>query len=273
MFDAETVTLASGRSQVVHRAGDGAPLVWLHGLFGFDERDPLVRALAERHHVIAPVAPGFEDVSELVDIPEVHDLAQHYDDILVALDLEAVTLAGHSFGAMIAAELAARRPQAVAGLVLLSPLGLWRDDEPVADLFGVPYPAMPSLLYSDPAAASEDTDVEGDVERLVTLAQAMTTVAKFLWPIPDRGLRTRLYRISAPALVVFGERDAFVPPSYAEDWAEGLPAGRSALVEGAGHMLHLERPDEVVRLVDEFLEAHVRGVLREHPRTARARLG
>jgi pimeloyl-ACP methyl ester carboxylesterase len=257
MFNQETIALASGRDQLIHTAGDGPPLLWLHGLFGFDDSDPLVRALAGSHRVIAPVAPGVADVSELVDIADVHELAQHYDDILVALGLDTVTVAGHSFGAMIGAELAARRPQAVSRLVLLSPLGLWDDERPVEDVFAVPYPQMPEVLYADPARAAGSTDVEGNVERLVALAQAMTTVAKFLWPIPDRRLRTRLYRITPRTLVVFGEQDAFVPPSYADDFVAGLPDARSAIVPGAGHMLQVEQPDEVIRVVTEFLAAEV----------------
>ncbi|HET8672897.1 MAG TPA: alpha/beta fold hydrolase [Thermoleophilaceae bacterium] len=258
-FTTATNTLASGREQVIHRAGTGSSLLWLHGLFGFDEDDPLVQALTERHDVIAPVCPGFADTTELVDLMDVHDLAQLYDDILVALGLSSVTVVGHSFGAMIGAELAARRQDAVASLVLLSPLGLWDDERPVADLFALPYPDMPSLLYADPSRASGGADtstLDGDVERLVTLAQALTSVAKFLWPIPDRRLRTRLYRVAAPTLVVFGEKDAWVPASYADDFVAGLPDARSEIVPEAGHMLHLERPEETIPLVTGFVQEH-----------------
>ncbi len=261
MFTEETLTLASGREQVVHRGGAGEPLLWLHGLFGFDESDPLVQALAATHEVIAPVAPGFADVAELVDLTDVNDLARHYDDIVRALDVAPATVVGHSFGAMIGAELAALRAEAASRLVLISPIGLWRDEEPVADLFALPYPAMPSLLYVDPSAAhgstGEATSTEGDVERLVTLAQALTSVAKFLWPIPDRRLRSRLYRITTPALVVFGEEDAWVPASYADDFVAGMPSARKAIVPGAGHMAQLERPEEVVRIVLDFLGIEV----------------
>ena len=258
-FTSRTIMLANGREQVIHRAGAGTPVLWLHGLFGFDEDDPLVAALAESHDVIAPVCPGFADTAELVDLMDVHDLAQLYDDILVALGIGRAAVVGHSFGAMIGAELAARRQDAVACLVLLSPLGLWNDERPVADLFALPYPDMPSLLYADPSRASGGADtssLDGDVERLVTLAQALTSVAKFLWPIPDRRLRTRLYRVVAPTLVVFGADDAWVPASYADDFVAGLPHGRAEVVAGAGHMLHLERPEETIPLVTGFLEEH-----------------
>jgi pimeloyl-ACP methyl ester carboxylesterase len=255
-FSEETITLASGRPQVVHRGGDGPSLLWLHSLFGFDPTDPLLEELAKHYSIVAPVSPGFADTGELKELMDVHDLAQLYDDILVALDLSEVTVVGHSFGAMIGAELAARHPDAVAKLALLSPLGLWSDDRPVEDLFAVPYPQMPALLYVDPSHASGDADtstLDGDVERLVTLAQAMTSVAKFLWPIPDRRLRTRLYRVSMATLVVWGADDAVVPSSYADDFVAALPDARSEIVSQAGHMVHIEQPEGAVASVMSFL--------------------
>jgi pimeloyl-ACP methyl ester carboxylesterase len=257
MFTEETLTLTSGRRQVVHRAGEGPPLVWLHSLFGFDPDDALARRLAEDYSVIAPVAPGMTDLQEIADVPDVHDLALHYDDVLIAAGVGAVPVVGHSFGAMMAAELAAHVPDRVSQLVLLSPLGLWDDDEPVADLFAVPYTEASALLFHDPLRSNlrstESLDGERDVETVVALAQAMTTVAKYLWPIPDRGLRRRLHRIGAPALIIFGEEDAFVPSSYGERFAELLPDARCELVSDAGHMLQFEQPEAVDRLVSSFL--------------------
>jgi pimeloyl-ACP methyl ester carboxylesterase len=250
----ETVELPGGRSQVVFRAGGGPPLVWLHGIDGVEPGHPLVERLAGRHEVVCPLAPGFEDIGALDDVDDVHELAIHYDDVFEALDLVGVPVVGHSFGAMVAAELAAHFPKRVGSLVLLAPLGLWRDDEPVADMFAVRFTDLPSLLYADPEAAERAAPrVQIDVEAHVRRAQAMTTVAKFVWPIPDRGLRRRLYRITAPTLAVFGELDRVVPASYAEDFAGGIKGARTAVVPGAGHMLPVERSDEVAAAIDAFL--------------------
>src|SRR5712691_13421429 len=106
-MSSETIDLSGGRKQLVYRAGDGPPLVWLHSLYGVEADAPLIEALAQSHTVLAPLAPGFADLAELDDLRDIHDLALHYDDILDALDLEQAVVVGHSFGAMIAAELAA----------------------------------------------------------------------------------------------------------------------------------------------------------------------
>src|SRR5258708_407515 len=137
-MNVETLTLPSGGHQVIYRAGNGPPLVWLHSLYGVEADAPVIDALARQYTVFAPLAPGFADLDELASMRDIHDLALHYDDVLEALGLAEVPVAGHSFGGMIAAEIAAHVPARVARLILLSPLGLWNDDYPVADLFGIP---------------------------------------------------------------------------------------------------------------------------------------
>jgi pimeloyl-ACP methyl ester carboxylesterase len=271
MLKAETLSLGSGLEQIVFRGGGGPPLLWLHALSGVEPEHPLVMALAERYSVIAPLAPGFHDLAELDEMRDVHDLAIHYDDILDAVGVGAVTVVGHSFGAMIGAEFAAHYPRRAQRLVLISPIGLWNEAYPVADLFALPYHAMPSLLYAGDASAhslvaarSRTADYvealtvereEAEVEALVDLARGMTTVAKFLWPLPDRGLSRRLYRITAPTAIVFGELDAFTPARYADDFAEGIADAERHIVADAGHMVPLERPGEVAEIVLRFLGA------------------
>ena len=259
MMQSETLTLFGGRKVQVHRAGKGPPVVWLHGPHGVRRNDPVIAALAERHTVIAPVAPGFNDVDELDDIRDVHDLALHTDDVLEALGLGAVQLVGHSFGAMIAAEVAAHVPKRVDRLVLLSPFGLWRDDHPVADLFARPYATIDTILWKGGAASgplADPANLPNDpVERTVALVQAMTSVAKFIWPIPDKGLRRRLHRVSAKTLIVFGADDAFVPAIYAGEFARGIPGATANVIPDAAHMVAYERTSEVVALIEKHLSA------------------
>jgi pimeloyl-ACP methyl ester carboxylesterase len=135
--------------------------------------------------------------------------------------------------------------------VLISPIGLWRDDYPVADLFARPYSEVPDLLYAEVPAAPADASL--DVEAVVGLVQGLATMAKFLWPIPDRGLRKRLRRVTAPTLVVVGDDDAFVPPIYADDFVAAIRSARQHRVPGAGHMVPIERPHEVVAVIRTFL--------------------
>jgi pimeloyl-ACP methyl ester carboxylesterase len=257
MLKREIVNLPGGGSSQVFRGGQGKTIVWLHGPHGLRGHDPVVGELTKRYSLIAPLAPGFTNLDEIHDIDDVHDLALHYDAIFDALKLDRITLIGHSFGAMIAAEYAAHYPRRVEKLALLSPFGLWRDDKPVADLFSVPYAAFNTMLWKGgkPSAAMSDPadDSNDPVETQVALVQAMTTVAKFIWPIPDRNLRRRLPRITAQTLVVFGAEDAFVPAIYADEFANAIHGARKAVIDDAAHMAPYEKTAEVFSLLEKFV--------------------
>jgi pimeloyl-ACP methyl ester carboxylesterase len=250
---AESIALGGKRQSVVYRAGDGPPLVWLHSLYGVEADAAVVETLARRYRVYAPLAPGFNDLEELEDIRDIHDLALHYDDVLEALDLASPVVAGHSFGAMVAAELAAHVPKRVSQLVLLSPLGLWNDGYPVADLFGIPPADVPALLYAN-AALAPGSGPQPDVESVIALVRGMTTVARFLWPIPDRGLSRRLHRVRMRTLVVHGQEDRFVPAAYLADWLALLPDARGEVIPDAGHMLTVEALEPTLAAIEGFLD-------------------
>jgi pimeloyl-ACP methyl ester carboxylesterase len=262
MLQSETLQLSGGHRVEIFRAGQGRTVIWLHGPHGVRKTDPVIAELAKRYSVVAPLAPGFNNVDELDDIRDVHDLALHYDDVLEALKLDRISLIGHSFGAMIAAELAAHVPKRVERLVLISPFGLWRDDHPVADLFAHPYAAIDRILWKsgEPSAAMTDpANFPNDpVEKAVALVQGMTSVAKFIWPIPDKGLRRRLHRVSAETLIVFGADDAFVPAIYADEFAQAIPGARKAVIPEAAHMVPYERTAEVMRLIEQQFGESVR---------------
>ena len=252
-MQSRTLDLRSNHNQVVYQVGDGPPLVWLHGLYGAEADVRIIEALGRDFSVYAPLAPGFADLAELDSIRDIHDLALHYDDLLEALQLESPVVAGHSLGAMIAAELAAHVPKRVSRLVLASPLGLWNDAYPVADLFAVPAAEMPSLLYTDASAVGAAPGGPPDVERVVALARGMATVARFLWPIPDRGLSRRLHRVQSPTLIIHGAVDRFVPAEYADEFVARLPHASREIIPGVGHMLFAEAFESTVWSITNFL--------------------
>lgn len=262
MLNSETVKLPSGRVWQVGSGGAGPALVWLHGLSGLIPADPMIAALERKHRVIAPLAPGFNDLAEIDDIGNIHELALDYDDLLEHLKLEGAVLVGHSFGAMVAAEIAAHFPRRAKKLVLLAPVGMWNDAYPVTDIFAEPFVQVEALLWHDKEARdalaarrSNEAGPQSDAERLIAVAQGLTAITKFSWPIPEKGLKKRLPRIAAQTLAIFGEKDGFVPPRYAEDFAAKLRQVQTYVVKGAGHMLPYEKTDEVAALVEKFLAA------------------
>src|SRR5207249_4552452 len=114
------------------------------------------------------------------------DLVLHCFDVMEALDLQRPYVLGESMGGWMAAEMAALRPRDIGRLALAAPIGLWRDEAPVADMFGMmPHELVPHLFHdqSCPAAQglhavttlfSEKADrTQHHVELLLTLVRGV----------------------------------------------------------------------------------------------------
>jgi pimeloyl-ACP methyl ester carboxylesterase len=246
----------------VEVAGSGPPLVYLHGPWGLGPDRAFISRLAETNTVYAPKHPG----TSQGDPDAVHrldgwlDLIVYYGELLDRLKLDAsVSLVGHSFGGLVAAEIAAAMPKLVGRLVLIDPVGLWRDDLPVKNWMLLSEKERRPSLFADPEgeAAQRFFGVPSDVaERVDVLAQfiwAQACTGKFVWPIADRGLKNRIHRIAAPTLIVWGKADRVIQPAYADEFATRIAGAKTALIDNAGHLPHLEQTDAAVKAVREFL--------------------
>ncbi len=247
------------RKVEIEQTGDGAPLVYLHGAFGLEWSRPLLDALGRHRTVFAPHLPGYGGSDGLDGIDSFYDLSVWLDEVLDLLGLETVTLAGHDFGGAAAAEYAALFHRRVRGLVLLAPLGIWLDDAPMPDMFGLTPGALTRVLFADAhseaAAAFNATypDRAQQNEAILRRRQALIAAAKLLWPLPDKGLAKRLYRIKAPTLLVSGRNDRLTGPGHTAVFQSGIAGARAASVD-AGHMLPQEAPSEIAKALLAFLD-------------------
>jgi pimeloyl-ACP methyl ester carboxylesterase len=235
-------------------AGTGSPVLFLHGAGGLFW-DPFLEALAAGHTVYAVEHPGGGASDALSHLPGRWELVLFYDELLDALGLDTVEVVGHSFGGMVAAELASNSPRRVSRLVLIAPIGFWRDDAPIPDIAGIPPEALPGLVLADPASplAAMLTPPADDPQALFEAAMRMASILHFIWPIPDKGLDRRIHRLSAPTLLVWGAQDKLVDPVYAEEFTSRIRDCRLELIDGAGHLPQLEAPDAVRDVVLGFL--------------------
>jgi pimeloyl-ACP methyl ester carboxylesterase len=240
--------------------GDGPPVVYLHTAGG-PRWDPFLDALAEGHTVYAPDHPGTGATARdaIYSVETLWDLVLIYDELLDELGLEGAPLVGSSFGGMVACEVAALRRSRVPKLVMLDPIGLWRDDAPVSDyMLQRPEQLVETLFENKDAQPVRDFLVmpEDPDELAVTIADsvwALGTTGKFVWPIPDKGLKKRIHRVTAETLIIWGEHDRLVSPVYAEDFAALIPGSRVEIIAGAGHVPQWEQLDAVRPLVLDFL--------------------
>ena len=242
--------------------GSGPPLLYLHAAAG-PIWDPFVEGLCERYTVYAPHHPGTgETVRESIyAVESLWDLLLIYDEILDALNLSSVPVVGTSFGGMMACEIAAHRPERISKMIVLDPIGLWRDDAPVAPYMLMTPERLVMTLYKhlDSPAVQAALQMPSDPKQVAVitadLVWALGATGKFVWPIPDKGLKKRLHRIKAPTMIVWGEDDALISSVYAQEFATRIANSKIEIIKDCGHVPQVESLEVLRPMVKRFLDA------------------
>jgi len=257
-----TVTVWQGRVRMrVVSKGRGPVLIFFHGPWGLTW-DPFLDRLAESFTVYAPEHPGTtpDAHDDVYHLDGLWDLVLCYDELLETLGIRNAAFVGHSFGGMVACEVAAGYPDRVRRLAMIAPLGFWRDPDRIVNWMMLEPAALRAHIFRDPEGDAArrifprtDAQDAATTEARVRLMWAMGTTGKFIWPIPDKGLKKRIHRVKAPSLLVWGLEDRLVPAVYAEEFTRRLSGARVETIDGAGHAPHLEQTDTVARVVRDFL--------------------
>jgi pimeloyl-ACP methyl ester carboxylesterase len=242
------------------------PVVAFHGAGGHLAGEPMLVRLAEGFRVHAPLWPGYGTPGGEEQLEDMLDFALHGADVVAALGLgpeaggPSPHVVAHSMGAMIAAEMVALAPSSYGRVALVAPAGLWLDEHPVPDIFAMLPFEFPQVLFHDPDAGAalmtgglDFDDLEAIKAFLIANSRRLGTAGKILFPIPNRRLSRRLYRVTNPLLLVWGESDRLIAPAYALAWQALVAHAEVALVEEAGHMAPYEQPAAVAELVGAFL--------------------
>jgi pimeloyl-ACP methyl ester carboxylesterase len=260
MMKSQYLTTKRGCRVRVLEEGGGAPVVFLHGAGGLLPENPFLHALAKKYHVFAPELPGYGDSTGEDLLEDMLDFTLHAADVLAELRIDKPHLIGHSMGGMIAAEMAATAPNDLGKLVLVDAAGLWIPEQPIPDLYAMLPHEYPKYLFHDPGAGLalltgglDFSNLEVLAEFYIANSRRMAMAGKILFPIPNRRLSKRLYRIKAETLIVWGASDALIPPVYAERWNRSIAGSRLVQIREAGHMVPYEQPEVFVSAVSGFL--------------------
>jgi pimeloyl-ACP methyl ester carboxylesterase len=240
----------------LRRAGRGPTVLFLHGAGGVPQWLPFFDALAERYELLVPEHPGFGGSDDPPWITSMPDLAMFYLDLVEEVGLDGVHLIGNSLGGWLAAEILVRDRARFKSLVQLAPAGIRVKGVPCGDNFIWGPEEAVRNLYHDQAFADRLLALAPSDEQMDVMLRNRFTVAKFGWQPRwfNRDLEKWLHRIKLPALVVWGDDDKIMPPQYAARWRERLPDARVVMVEGCGHLPHVEQAPLVAGHVLDFLE-------------------
>jgi pyruvate dehydrogenase E2 component (dihydrolipoamide acetyltransferase) len=243
-------------------AGDGPPVVFIHG-FGADLNTWMFNqpALAESRRTISLDLPGHGGSEKQVSSPKALMFGV-VNDALHALNLDRVHLVGHSMGGAIALSLAAGRPEAVTSLTLIAAAGLGSEingtfiDGFVRAGRRREMQEVLNLLVHDPALVGRQM-IEDVLryKRLDGVTAALEIIAR-AWFAGNRqvvDLRSELVVLQMPTQLIWGREDRIIPVKHAEALADRVPVH---IIDGAGHLPHMEKSGEVNRLIAGFLAAH-----------------
>lgn len=254
----EVLEVAGTRLQLI-KGGTGEPLLVLHEEMGHPGWLRFHEALAQNYTLYIPSHPGFGKSQRLDWIMNMRDLATWYLDALDELGLSQVNAVGLSFGGWLAAEMATMCPHQFKKLVLVSAPGIRPPTGEIFDMFLVVAKSYITTSFADPASTPEFQQICPDTpspEQLEAWEIAREEACRLTWRpyMHYPGLPHLLRRIKRlPTLILWGRQDAIVPLSAAQVYHEGIQGSRLEVLNNCGHRPEIERADEFVRLVREFL--------------------
>lgn len=251
-----TIEIAGARL-ALRRAGNGDPLLFLHGMDG-DAWPGALALLAQHFAVASPDHPGFgaSDTPEWFET--IHDVAYAHLSLLKALDLRGVHVVGADLGGWIAMEMAVRDTSRLASLTLVGSHGIHLKGVAKPDIFLWTEAEAARAQLHDPAlgeaavaalAAADDRAIDTRLKNRFAAARLMWSPRGF-----DPHLAKWLHRIDVPTLVAWGAEDAVLPVAYADALATLIPGARREIFPGCGHQPQAEQPAAFAAALRRFID-------------------
>jgi pimeloyl-ACP methyl ester carboxylesterase len=238
----------------------GVPVILLHGVTdSWRSFEPLLRYLPPSFRVFAITQRGHGDSSRPREGYRYVDFAEDVRAFMNVLNLPAAVIVGHSMGGLVAERFAIDHPERTLALVILGSFKTIRGNIDIRELWSstisrMDHPVSPALVRSFQestvarpvppeffeAIVAESVKVPARVWR--------ATFAEFL--LQDHS--DALGRVTAPTLILWGDKDAFSDRREQESLAASIPGARLVTYAGAGHALHWEDPRRIAEDITRF---------------------
>ncbi|OBK23925.1 alpha/beta fold hydrolase [Mycobacterium asiaticum] len=270
-----------GHRRAFRIAGSGPVIVLLHGVGDSSTTwEPVHAKLAQRFTVIAPDMLGHGESDKPRADYSLASFANGLRDLLTALEIDRVTLVGHSLGGGVAAQFAYQYPQFVERVVLVSAGGVTKDVSIALRFAAMPLGAEALSMLRLPGAVPAmglvsravgtvvgSTRFTRDVASLPRLVGglskpgAVSAFARTLRGVVDTqgqyvSMLDRSYLMHGlPVQIIWGEDDLIIPVSHARLAHRQIPGSRLEILPESGHMPHGDHPDRFVQIVHQFIDA------------------
>jgi pimeloyl-ACP methyl ester carboxylesterase len=267
-----------GRRVIYRVAGDGPPVVLIHGMLNSSSHwQSVAMELARDHTIIAPDLIGHGDSAAPRGDYSLGAHAASIRDLLAAIGVDRASIVGHSLGGGVAMQFFYQFPQRVERLVLISSGGLGREVSPMLRTAALPgVSALLSLTIQPRVLEALAVSGRRLRERALAGGVYLQAIARALRPLENADARQaflttlrsvidvhgqrvsatdRLYLLeSMPTMIVWGERDNTIPLEHGERAHESIPHSYFRTLPGVAHFPHLEDPDGLSRLLREFIQ-------------------
>jgi pyruvate dehydrogenase E2 component (dihydrolipoamide acetyltransferase) len=262
-FKPQTIEIGGRRMRYLKMGEtEGIPVVLVHG-FGGDLNSWLFTqpALSQGRSVYAIDLPGHGGSSKQIERGDLAFLASAAFELIAALELGSAHLVGHSLGGATAFELALSHPERVKSLTLLAPVGFGPEIN-MQYIEGFMRATRPrqlrpfvEQLFANPALVGRKMLDDIIVyKRLDGATEALNTIVGTLFKggRQNVGMVPHLGELAVPVQIIWGEADRIIPAAH----VSGLPAAVPVhIVPGAGHMVHMEKAEQVNQLIEDFFRS------------------
>lgn len=259
----------AGEIQIYYeRRGNGPPLLLIMGFGGsgamWDER--IRDLLAQRFDLIVPDNRGTGQSEKRDEAIEVATMADDLAALLDTLGIDRAHVFGVSMGGMIAQAFALRHPDRLRALILgCTHCGGARTVQADPEVRGLllPQPGMTpqeavrrtyAAMCTPETISTQTGFLDEMLERMLAHRTPLFVFRRQMEAIGRFDVCDHLHTITAPTLVITGDRDRLVPPQNSEQIAAAIPNARLAVITGAAHNFFWEAPTETAALVTEFVE-------------------
>ena len=215
--------------------------------------------MAQTHTLHIPIHPGFGQLPRVDWISSVRDLASFYSIALREMALGPIDVIGFSLGGWLAAEMVASCAHQFRRMVLVAPTGIRPADGEIMDLFTVTARTYLNASVDDPESSPEFSTLyggEATAEQFEAWEDARAETSRLAWQpyMHNPSLPPMLKGVSQlPVLLIWGKQDKVVPINAGHIYNQSIAGSELAAFDGCGHRPEIEKTDEFIARVQNFL--------------------